>query len=147
MQLLDQSNEVRDVLATMADAWAHGDADAYGSVFTEDATYTTFMGTVYSGRRDIVESHRALFRKFLKDTKLSGGGMTIRFPRPDVAIVTSTGDTFKGKPPRKLSKVQTYTLIRQPSGQWLITAFHNTQRKSLLEAVMFRFTPQTRPTA
>lgn len=34
--------------------------------FTEDATYVTFVGTYYQGRRDIVESHRSLLAKYLK---------------------------------------------------------------------------------
>jgi hypothetical protein len=52
-------------------AWDRGDAEAYGALFTEDASYLSFVGTVYRGRRDIPENHRALFAKFLKGTKLA----------------------------------------------------------------------------
>jgi len=146
MQLLPKYNEVTDVMKALAAAWDRGDADAYGALFTEDASYTIFVGTVYHGRRDIVESHRLLFRKFLKGTKLSVGPMRVRYYGTDTAIVTSTGDTYKRRP-GKLTKVQTFTLVRQADGSWLIAAFQNTQRKPLMEAISFRVSPQLRPTA
>lgn len=133
-------------MAGLAEAWERGDADAFGELFTEDASYTTFAGTVYHGRRDIAESHRALFAKFLKGTRLTSGVSNVRFLRDDVAIVTGSGDTYTKRPPKTPSKVQTLTLVRQAGGRWLIAAFHNTKRKSFMEAVMFRFAPGTRPT-
>lgn len=145
MQLLPKYNEVSDVLEALSSAWERGDADAYGALFTEDASYTIYVGTVYHGRRDIVESHRVLFARFLKGTKLSIGLRQVRYYGPDTAIVTSTGDTYKGSRPGKPGKVQTFTLVRQSDGTWLIAAFHNTQRKALMEAISFRFAPQLRP--
>lgn len=133
------------MIKALARAWERGDADAYGALFTEDASYTIFVGTVYHGRRDIVESHRLLFRKFLKGTKLTTGEMKVRFYGPDTAIVTSSGDTYKRRPPGRPGKVQTFTLIRQAGGSWLIAAFHNTRRKPLMEAISFKLSPQLRP--
>ena len=132
-------------MRALAQAWERGDSDAYGALFTEDASYTIYVGTVYHGRRDIVESHRVLFAKFLKGTKLSMGPMRVRYYGADTAVITGTGDTYKRRP-RKPTKVQTYTLVRQADGSWLIAAFHNTQRKALMEAISFRFSPQLRPT-
>jgi uncharacterized protein (TIGR02246 family) len=67
------------------------DAEAYGALFTDDATYITFVGTCYRGRRDIVESHRALFGKFLKGTQLADEIIVIRFFGSGTAIVVSRG--------------------------------------------------------
>lgn len=145
MQLLPKYNEVTDVIGAMASAWERGDADAYGALFTEDASYTIFVGTVYHGRHDITESHRVLFTRFLKGTKLAVGKSHVRYYGPDMAIINSTGDTYKGRPPRKLTKVQTLTLVRQADDGWLIAAFHNTQRKAWMEAISSRIAPQLRP--
>ncbi|MFE9788497.1 hypothetical protein ACFYO7_24275 [Nocardia salmonicida] len=38
-------------LSAMTDAWDRNDTDAYGATFTENATYTTFIGTHYQGSR------------------------------------------------------------------------------------------------
>ncbi|MFD0361960.1 SgcJ/EcaC family oxidoreductase [Nocardia sp. GCM10030253] len=143
-----QSREIREVIAELTGAWGRGDADAYGAVFTEDATYTSFLGTYYRGRGDIVTSHRALFGGVLKGTELADDVLDIRFYGPDTAVVNSRGDTYKGRPKRahELSKTQTYTLVRR-DGRWLIAAFQNTKRKKLLERFTYLFTPEARPAA
>ncbi|HET6634868.1 MAG TPA: SgcJ/EcaC family oxidoreductase [Streptomyces sp.] len=138
---------VKAVLQGLVDAWGRGDAEAYGAMFTEDAGYTTFVGTFYQGRRDIVNSHRILFAKFLHGTQLADEIVDISFPSPGVAVVNGRGDTYKGERPDKLTKVQTYTLVRQEDGQWRIAAFHNTKRKPLLESLSYRFAPGLRPGA
>ena len=138
---------VKAVLDDLVAAWGRNDAEAYGALFTEDASYVSFVGTVYRGRRDIVESHRALFAKLLKGTKLADEVVDIRFHGPDAAVVNGRGDTYKGKRPHRLSKVQTYTLIRGTDGQWRVAAFQNTQRKPVMEKISFIFAPDTIPQA
>jgi uncharacterized protein (TIGR02246 family) len=136
---------VATLLDALQDAWGRADADAYASFFTADAPYTTWLGTQYQGRHDIAESHRALFHGFLKGTRLAGEIRQIRFCGPDTALVTARGDTYKGKTPTTLCKVQTYTLVREADGRWQIAAFHNTKRRPLMEAISFLFAPRTRP--
>ncbi|WP_460917032.1 SgcJ/EcaC family oxidoreductase [Plantactinospora veratri] len=53
----------------------------------------------------------------------------IRFLGPDTAVLTGRGDTYKGRRPRRLGKVQTYLLVREEDGRWRIAAFHNTKRR------------------
>ncbi|MBB4929915.1 uncharacterized protein (TIGR02246 family) [Lipingzhangella halophila] len=134
-------------IEALSEAWAVGDADAYGTSFTEDATYTAFAGTYYDGRTDIVEGHRALFDGVLSGTKLSDSFLGIRLLGPDTAIVTTRGDTYEDEPPDTPSKVQTYTLQRQPDDGWLIASFQNTQRKPLMERVQYLVNPDSRPAA
>ena len=57
----DDQAAVMALVYALEDAWAAHDANAYGALFTPDATYTTDLGTHYRGRAEIVESHRALF--------------------------------------------------------------------------------------
>jgi uncharacterized protein (TIGR02246 family) len=138
---------ITSVLGDLVAAWERHDAEAYGELFTEDATYVTFVGTYYQGRQDIVDSHRALFATFLKGTRLADEVLAIRFHGPDTAVVNGRGDTYKGKRPRKLTKIQTYTLVRQGDGSWRIAAFHNTRRRPLMESVSYRFSPGVIPAA
>lgn len=148
---IDRTADLQDITALfegMNAAWGRGDADAYGEHFTSDATYTTYVGTLYQGRTDIVEGHRALLTTFLKGTQLAGETTDIRFIGADTAVVLSRGDVHKGnKPPRKLRKVQTSTVVRDTDGQWRVAAFHNTKRHTVMEAVSFTFAPATRPLA
>ncbi|MFD7669172.1 SgcJ/EcaC family oxidoreductase [Streptomyces sp. NPDC059788] len=147
MSVTDDRNAVLAVITSLIDAWRRHDADAYGAQFTDDATYVTFVGTYYRGRRDIVESHRTLFAKFLKGTQLADEILDVRFYGPDTAVVTGRGDSYKGNRPKKLTKVQTYTLIREAGGRWRIAAFQNTKTKPLMEAISFKTAPGLVPAA
>ncbi|MFE7798286.1 hypothetical protein [Nocardia sp. NPDC057440] len=89
-----------------------------------------------------------MFDGFPKGTKPAGSMLGLRFLWTDTAVVTSRGDTYKGAPksPEDLSKTQTYSTVRQDS-HWRITAFHNTQRKNVMERISFPYDPDTRPAA
>jgi uncharacterized protein (TIGR02246 family) len=150
MQILPEERAVDgEAVRVLTDAlvatWDRNDADAYGALFTSDASYTIFVGTRYCGRTAVIESHRALFRVFLKGTRLAGEVQRIRFLGSDVAVVTSHGDTYKRRRPRRLSKVQTLTVVREADGRWRVAAFHNTQRRPLMEAVSSWLLPATAP--
>ncbi|OKK22870.1 hypothetical protein AMK16_00545 [Streptomyces sp. CB00455] len=136
-------------LDALTEAWGNGDADAYGRQFTENATYTTYVGSHYQGREDITEGHRALFKDFVKGTKLAASYLDLRFLGKDVAILTGRGDNYSGSRPAKkdLSKVQTYTLVRDTDGAWRIAAFHNTRRQNVMERISFLYSPATAPKA
>ena len=136
---------VRVLMDALVAAWDANDADAYGALFTEDTSYTIFVGTRYYGRTAVVESHRALFRVFLKGTRLASDVQRIRFLGPDIAVVTSHGDTYKRRRPRRPGKVQTLTVVREADGRWRVAAFHNTQHRPLMEAVSSRLLPATSP--
>ncbi|MEV6521471.1 SgcJ/EcaC family oxidoreductase [Longispora sp. NPDC051575] len=138
---------VCSTLSAMTAAWDRNDADAFGAVFTANATYTTFIGTHYRGREDLTAAHRALFGGFLKGSKLADSYLGMRFYATDVAVVTTRGDRYDGDRPVELSKTQTYTLVREPDGQWRIASFHNTQRQPVMERISYLFDPQTRPRA
>lgn len=146
----DDHRAVCDTIRALTDAGGRGDATTYGEQFTVDATYTTYVGTHYQGRRDIADAHRALFDGFVKDTRLADSFLGIRFYGPDTAVVTSRGDTYKGGTPKKpseLTKTQSYTLVRQSDHNWRIAAFHNTQRQNVMERLSFLWDSATMPAA
>ncbi|MFI1682701.1 SgcJ/EcaC family oxidoreductase [Streptomyces sp. NPDC020607] len=136
-------------LDALADAWEHGDAEAYGRQFTENGTYTTYIGSHYEGRADITASHRALFKGFLKDSKLASRYLDMRFLTKDVAVLTSRGADYTGDEPGadELSKVTTFTLVRDTDTAWRIAAFHNTERSNVMERFSFLWAPDTAPKA
>jgi uncharacterized protein (TIGR02246 family) len=141
----DATTAIHAVLDGLSAAWAAGDGAAYGRFFTEDASYVTFVGTVYRGAREIGDVHGVLFDKFLKGTRLAHEVGEIRYLSPDVAVVTTKGDTVKGTKAPKLGKRQTYTLVRDADGRWLVAAFQNTQHRPMMEGISFRFAPATVP--
>lgn len=145
MNRSDDTTAIHALLDQLHDAWGRGDGDAYGAAFTDDATYITYVGTLYHGGAEIGHAHQVLFDSFLKGTKLAGEVVGIHFQGADTAVVVTRGDTYKKKA-GKLRKVQTYTVVREPAG-WRIASFQNTMRKPLMEAISFRFKPESRPVA
>ncbi|MFD5094080.1 SgcJ/EcaC family oxidoreductase [Amycolatopsis thailandensis] len=129
--MTERQNEVLAVLGRLTDAWNDGDAAAYARLFTEDADYVTFFGMNMPGRALIESSHRALFEGLMKGSKLVPGGEepTVRFIRPDVAIVVSGGgSSLSGadKPEPGRESTLTYVLVEEPEG-WRVASFQNTR--------------------
>ncbi|HEY4570228.1 MAG TPA: SgcJ/EcaC family oxidoreductase [Kribbella sp.] len=142
-----QVSEETRILATLerlAAAWNRGDGAAYGQEFTTDASYVTYVGTVYRGRDDLAAGHAALFGKFLKDTQMFTEVVELRTYGERTAVVVTRGDVGK-KRPRRLTKVQTFTLVLGDDGQWRVAAFQNTKHRRLMEAVSFRMLPASAP--
>lgn len=133
---------VTDLFTATATAWAEADAVAYGDCFTDDAEYVTFVGTHLRGRKQIVDSHDALWEHFQKNTRLHQEVRSLRFVTADVAVLVSVGTILQPKqagPKRGDLKVQTLVAVRQDAGEdsafggWRFTAFHNTKHRRLME--------------
>ncbi|URM95721.1 SgcJ/EcaC family oxidoreductase [Actinomadura madurae] len=142
---MDDAAVITTLFARLTAAWDAGDGAAYGACFTPDASYITYVGTLYRGAEEIGAAHQALFDSFLKGTRLACEIVDIRLTTPDTAVVITRGDTYK-KAPGKLKKLQTNTVVRDAGGEWRLAAFQNTLHKSLMEAVSFKFQPATKPT-
>ena len=130
---------------SLIEAWNRADAQAFGAAFTEDADYTTFIGTHYRGRAKIADAHDALWGKYLKGSRLVGTVTDIRFVTADVAVITGAGrvrrNRFSGSKP---DKAQTYVAVRGDQG-WQFTAFHNSTARPLLEWISVRGEPRLAP--
>ena len=81
------------------------------------------------GRREIAASHQQLFDKFLKGTRLTGRVLSMKFVRPDVALIHATGGTVmrdKTKPSPERDSIQTLVAVRE-GAEWRFAAFHNSR--------------------
>ncbi|MET9065639.1 SgcJ/EcaC family oxidoreductase [Streptosporangium sandarakinum] len=123
------TREIGAALGRMTNAWNDGDAAAYAGQFTEDADYVTFFGLHMTGRQAIEDSHRALFEGPLKGSRLTGvTSPSIRFLRPDVAVVVAGGgSSLDGVPDPGRDSVITLTAVREPDA-WRFASFQNTRR-------------------
>ena len=76
---------------TGCQAWTDGDAQAYGTCFTDDCDYVAFDGTHARGREAVIESHDKLFPGVLVGGALVGDVESIRHRCEGVALRHSTG--------------------------------------------------------
>lgn len=117
------------------EAWGEGDADAYAALFTEDADYVIFDGSLAKGRAAIADVHRPLFEGFMKGSRLSAQVTALRFLAPGVTLVHSKGAVLRKnqrRPSRRALSVQTTVVVKQ-GDRWLVTAFQNTRYRPWTE--------------
>jgi uncharacterized protein (TIGR02246 family) len=139
-QSKQSSNEalIRRVVLDQENAWNRGDAKAYCAHFQEDSISTIIMGTVFHGRSALQERVAAIFATVFKNSVLTHKIQTIRFVRPDVAVVDITTEMagYRALPPGvkastdgKLRTSMLQVMVKQ-HGAWWVNAFHNVDVKT-----------------
>ncbi|HEX4834242.1 MAG TPA: SgcJ/EcaC family oxidoreductase [Trebonia sp.] len=135
----------RQAIATLArgmeDAWNRGDAAGYAAHFTADADFVAWNGTRGAGRQAIEAGHRPLFAGPLAGSRLvlagepgpgdPGARPSVRFVRPDVAIMVTAGAvTLPRERPAGPGhqSVQTFVVVKD-DGRWQVAAFQNTREQ------------------
>lgn len=121
---------IRAIIASLADAWTRGDAEAWGKAFATDADFTVWNGLYVKGREGITRGHAEIFSTIYKDTKQVLSVRSIRFLRDDVAVVHVEGSTVKKAEefPATPMVVPVFILTKD-KGQWLIAVFQNTKNQ------------------
>lgn len=126
-------SELRVLFDRVCQAWTDGDATAYGACFTADADYVGYDGSHAPGRVALVEQHDRLFRGVLTRSALVGEVASIRYVRPDVAVLHATGAVrmpWRSAVPKRRRSYQTMIALRESDG-WRLTAFHNSRYRPL----------------
>lgn len=118
---------VRQVVQQVQDGWNAHDGKAFAAPFAVDADYVVVNGMKQKGREDIEKGHTAIFSTIYKDSHNVGTVKSIRFLRPDVAVVhvewnlefTAGGEAKKGHAMNTM-------VMTKDGGKWSIVAFQNT---------------------
>lgn len=106
------------------DAWDAGDAEAFGSLFTADASYVIVLGDVLLGRDEIQRAHRDVFKKWQAGTKMRIRTLRVTELSADVVVLLTVGGI--GRAEIEIDKFQTFTVVRR-SDRWLVAAYQNTE--------------------
>jgi uncharacterized protein (TIGR02246 family) len=86
-QSTDDEAAIRKIVQEEADAWTRGDATAYSLHFADDGTFTNILGDFYIGHEVFLKRHEFLFQVPYRATTLHHDVVSLKFPRPEVAIV------------------------------------------------------------
>ena len=129
---------IQELLDVLTDAWNRGDADAFGARYRSDATFTNVNGSFYVGRDEFNLRHEEVFRGVFRGTTLVLTVRTLRFLRPDVAIVDVDSGVFgcHARPPGVQigadGELHTSLLmvLTKDAGKWWIAAYHNVWRSA-----------------
>ena len=136
--MLDESADSQAILElgrALQDTWNRGDAAGFASPFTDDASFIAWNGMHGYGRQAIEDAHIPLFSGPLAGSRMvlvdDDGPESLRFIRPDVAIMVTSGavtlaDQRATGPDHQ--SVQTLVLAKK-GNRWQITAFQNTRQQ------------------
>lgn len=118
---------IRQVVKRVEDGWNAHDAKAFAAPFAADADYVIVNGMRIKGREQIEQGHAGIFNTIYKESRNAGTVKSVRFLRPDVAVVHVEWNLeFRmGGETRKAQAMNTMVMTKE-GGKWSIAAFHNT---------------------
>ena len=119
---------IDDILKKIEAAWNAGDSKAYADSFAEDVSFIHIYGGQLDGRGGVEAAHRQIFDTVYKGSRLRISVRSVRFVRPDVAIVFSHARLtfYEGNETRDLETRPTLILVKQ-QGAWQVVTFQNTR--------------------
>jgi uncharacterized protein (TIGR02246 family) len=130
---------IRRIVEDEIAAWNKGDAVAYSRHFAADGTFTNITGQFFAGYDAFLKQHEVIFEGRFKETTLQQDIVSLKFVRPDVAVVEvltavagvvgarlapGTAGDAAGRLRTRLLQV----VVKQGE-EWKVVAYHNVDVK------------------
>ena len=141
IQLSAQSSSdttaVRNIIKNEIETWNKGDAVGYSRDFSPNGTFTNIRGQFFTGYPGYLKQHELIFQGIFKNSTLKQDVVSLRFPRPDVAIV-ETVTTVNGaaqspvgvtKDDQGRIRTRLLQVVAKKRGVWKIVTYHNVDVK------------------
>ena len=130
---------IRQILQEEVDTWNKGDGEGYSRRFAADGTFTNIRGMFFTGHQAFLDRHIEIFKNMFRGTTLRQEVVSLKFVRPDVAIVetlTWVSGFPNSQPPPGINldaKGRLVTRLLQvmvkDGDQWKIASYHNVDVK------------------
>ena len=119
---------IEEILNQLESAWNRYDSVSFSAVFAEDASFIQIFGGQLDGRPAIEAVHRHIFETIYRGSHASFRLRSIRFLRPDVAVVFSRAHVKfqEGNEAREIETRPTLVMVKEQD-KWQIVAFQNTK--------------------
>ena len=119
---------IHDILKQLEAAWNAGDSRRWTAFFADDATFIHIFGGQLDGHAAIEGSHRVIFDTIYKGSRLSIESRSIRFVRPDVAVIFAQMHIAMaaGAPMPDFDTRPTMLMVKE-QGKWQIVVLQNTR--------------------
>ena len=142
---------IRHVITEMTEGFNSHDGRAASRMYMPEARLVTVRGEVMEGQAAIEKGLTSIFETRAQTATHRTLNVSIRFLRPDVALVHVTNELSGLVAPdgAALPSHQELSLrvLAKQDGHWQVAAFHNTARQSIKERMSFRLAPETMPAA
>lgn len=119
--------QIRELVKTMEDGWTKKDGNYFAKPFAENADYVVINGMHLKGKAAIAGAHQMIFDTFYKETFIHTVVESIRYLRPDIAIVHVNGSMTGTSNGHNVDTKATISLtVEKTATGWQIAAFQNT---------------------
>jgi uncharacterized protein (TIGR02246 family) len=122
---------VRRLPQDFCDAWAKHDGHELAKIMADDVDFVTVATTYLHGRGDFEKFHVRLLSGRFKDASITRLETTVRFLRPEMAVVHWSwkieGDKTLDGTPRREPRYGMMTMVAEKrKGTWLVVVAQNT---------------------
>lgn len=135
---------IRSILQEEVTAWNKGDAQTYSQHFAADGTFTNILGMFFTGHQAFLDRHEEIFKGMFRGTVLRQDVVSLKFVRPDTAVVETltwiSGFSPSGPPPGthtdpkgRLRTRLLQVMVKDADG-WKIAVYHNVDVKPSVTA-------------
>ena len=116
----DPTTVARAVLEDLETAWNAADGDAFGAVYTPDASFVNIRGEHIVGREGIAAGHAGSVNRMelVRATELADGVV--------LAVSANTLDVPAGPLAGRHQAMSTSIIVRPADGSWSVVSTHNT---------------------
>jgi uncharacterized protein (TIGR02246 family) len=138
-QTPEDETAIRNIVNDEIVAWNKGDAVAYSRHFAADGTFTNITGQFFTGYDAFLEQHEVIFQGRFKQTTLQQDVVSLKFLRPDVAVIevltavagVAPAQLAQGTAPDAKGRLRTRLLqvVAKQRGDWKVVAYHNVDVK------------------
>jgi uncharacterized protein (TIGR02246 family) len=136
-QTASDTTAVRNIISNEIEAWNKGDAVGYSRDFSATGTFTNIRGQFFTGYPGYLKQHEVIFKGIFKNSTLKQDVVSLRFVRPDVAII-ETVTTVNGaqqspvgvtRDHRGRIRTRLLQVVAKEDGAWKIVTYHNVDVK------------------
>jgi len=128
---------IQRIVQEQISAWNQGDSVAYSRHFATEGTFTNIRGQFFKGYEAFLKQHEVIFQSIFKKTTLQQDIVSLKFIRPDVAVVetltavSGLSQTAPGTATDSQGRLRTRLLqvMVKESKDWKIVSYHNVDVK------------------
>jgi uncharacterized protein (TIGR02246 family) len=126
--MTSDEQSIHEILKQLEAAWNASDSRRWTSFFANNANFIHIFGGQLDGHAAIEGSHRVIFDTIYKGSRLSIESRSIRFVRPEVAVVFARMhlELAQGAPMPDFDTRPTMVMAKE-QGKWQIVFLQNTR--------------------